>query len=141
MSARFEHGYALLIGVGQVPKWEAMSLGESVQDVSKIKEVLVDPGLCAYPDTKENIRLIHDEGATRTGILDGFKWLMQRVDQDPQATAVLYYSGHCVRDSNSSGYFLVTHEAEKSNIAGTTLAFQDFATETARIAAGRRLVV
>ena len=98
-------------------------------------------GLCAYPDTGEHIRLIHDEGATRTGILDGFKWLMHQVDQDPPATAVLYYSGHCVRDPNSSGYFLVTHEAEKSNIAGTTLAFQDFATETARIAAGRRLVL
>ncbi len=117
MSARFEHGYALLIGVGQVPRWEEMSLEEAVQDVSKIKKVLADPGLCAYPDKKEHIRLIHDEGATRPGILDGFKWLMHQVDQDPQATAVVYYSGHCVRDSNSSGYFLVTHEAEKSNIS------------------------
>ena len=141
MSARFEHGYALLIGAGQVPKWAEMSLPESVQDVRAIKKVLVDPGLCAYPDTEEHIRLIHDEDATRTGILESFKWLMQQVDQDPQGTAVLYYSGHCVRDSNSSGYFLVSHEAEESNIASTALAFQECATETARIAAERRLVV
>ncbi|MFI5457204.1 MAG: caspase family protein [Isosphaerales bacterium] len=141
MTARFDHGYALLIGVGRLANWEEMSLPESVQDVRAIKETLADPRLCAYPDTEEHIREIHDESATRTGILEGLEWLMSRADQDPSATAVVYYSGHGMLDSHSSNYFLIPHDVDPSGIAGTAVAFQDFATEIRKVRAQRRLVV
>jgi len=141
MAARFDHGYALLIGVGRLADWEDMSLPESVQDVRAIKETLADPRLCAYPDTEDHIRVIHDEGATRTGILEGLKWLMSRADQDPFATAVVYYSGHGMPDPDSSSYFLIPHDVDPSDIAGTAIAFPDFATEISNVRAQRRLVV
>src|SRR5262245_22538484 len=92
MSTRFDHGYALLIGVGRLANWEEMSLPASVKDVRAIKGILVDLGLCAYPKT--HIRLVHDKGATKTGILEGLEWLMGQRDRDPEATAVVYFSGH-----------------------------------------------
>jgi uncharacterized caspase-like protein len=141
MSARFDHGYALLIGVGQVPGWDEMSLTQSVADVRAIREILVDPGRCAYPDSDDHICLIHDEGATRAGIPGGLAWLMGRVDRDPLATAVIYYSGHGLLDTNSNSYFLIPHEAERSNVAGTAVAFRIFAAELSKISAPRRLVV
>ena len=74
MTQRFDHGYALLIGVGQsaYPKW---SLPVTVKDMQALRTILTDPNLCAYHDDDAHIRLLHDAGATRQAILDGLAWL------------------------------------------------------------------
>ena len=64
METRFDHGYALLIGVGRTA-YEPLSLPVTVKDVEAIKKILADPAHCGYPDTPEHIRLIHDEGANQ----------------------------------------------------------------------------
>ena len=81
METEFDHGYALLIGVGRTA-YEPLSLPVTVKDVKAIRKILADPAHCAYLDTPEHIRLIHDEGATRSAILDGLLWLKARAESD-----------------------------------------------------------
>lgn len=93
MSERFTHGYALLIGVGNCADSQ-FSLPVTVNDGEALRAVLVNPKLCAYPDSKEHVRLLHNQGATRQGILEGLGWLQERAIADPSATVIVYYSGH-----------------------------------------------
>ncbi len=124
MTARFDHGYALLIGVGRLANWEEESLPVTVNDVLEIKKVLVDASRCAYPDNDDHIRLIHDEGATTAGILQGLEWLMGQRDQDPKATAVVYFSGHGWEGKGASQYFLIPHDVDPDDIDGSAIAFR-----------------
>ena len=89
MSNLFTHGYALLIGIGEsaYPKW---SLPVTVKDAQALQAILTDANLCAYPDDGDHIYLLHDDGATRSAILDGLTWLKTQTDADPEATAVVY---------------------------------------------------
>jgi uncharacterized caspase-like protein len=118
MQTRFDHGYALLIGVGRTA-YERWSLPVTVKDVQAIKAVLVDPAHCAYHDDTVHIRLTVDQAATRDGILQGLAWLRARSEQDPDATAVVYYAGHGWFERKSDHYYLITHEADPSDIAGS----------------------
>jgi HEAT repeat protein len=81
----FEHGYALLIGVGA-------DLPVTTRDAWGLREILTDPGRCAYlPD---NVELLTEKKATRQGILNGLEWLLNMTEKDSQATAIIYFSGH-----------------------------------------------
>ena len=108
MAAQFTHGYALLVGVGDsaYPKW---SLPVTVKDVQALQSVLVDPGLCAYPNDEAHVRVLHDAGATRDSILDGLSWLGAQSAADPDGTAVVYYSGHGWLDGSTGRYYLIPH--------------------------------
>jgi hypothetical protein len=70
----FDHGYALLIGVGTTadPRW---SLPVTVKDVQAIHAILTDPALCAYPKNENHVRLLCNADATRTRILDEMRAL------------------------------------------------------------------
>ena len=120
METRFDHGYALLIGVGRTAD-EPWSLPVTVKDVEAIRRILADPAHCGYPDTPEHIRLIHDEGATRSAILDGLAWLKTRAENDPDATVLVYYAGHGVEETETGLYYLIPHDADRSNIAGSAV--------------------
>ncbi|MCA9974800.1 MAG: caspase family protein [Anaerolineales bacterium] len=133
----FNHGYALLIGVGacEYPKW---SLPTTVKDAQAIQKVLADADLCAYDP--EQIRLLHDESATRQGILDGLAWLAQSVQKDAEATAVVYFSGHGWLHKETGNYYLVTHDVEPFNFIGSALSADAFTTALHAIPARRLLV-
>jgi hypothetical protein len=139
MSNMFAHGYAVLIGVGEAayPKW---SLPTTVKDVQAIHAILTDPNLCAYPDDDEHIHLLHDTGATRDAILDGLAWLKDGAATDPEATAVVYYSGHGWVDKATGAYYLIPHDVEPFDIPGSALPAQTFI-EALRQVAARRLLV
>ncbi|MCE7983129.1 MAG: caspase family protein [Caldilinea sp. CFX5] len=109
MTTTFDHGYALLIGVGKCkyPKW---SLPATVRDMQVLYDLLIDPALCAYPATKEHVRLLHDDGATKQAILDGLAWLRQCAAADPDATVLIFYSGHGKLDLSTLNYFLIPHD-------------------------------
>ena len=70
MTAKFDHGYALLIGVGHC-SYDKWSLPVTVVDMTALRDLLVEPTRCAYPPGEEHVRLLHDQGATRSAILDG----------------------------------------------------------------------
>jgi esterase/lipase superfamily enzyme len=133
-------GYALLIGVGECAysKW---SLPVTVKDVTAVKEILVDPSLCGYPDNDGHIRLLCNEKATRQSILDGLQWLKEVADRDPEATIVIYYSGHgCLNPANGS-YYLIPHDADPMDFGTSALAGADFTKALHSIKSQKLLVI
>ena len=137
MSPQFTHGYALLIGVGQ-SQYAPWSLPVTVQDAQALQTALTDPNLCAYPP--DHIRLLHDETATRQGILDGLDWLGDCCMDDPDATALVYFSGHGWREKGTGRYFLIPHDVAPFQVTDTALAAADF-TQKLRIVLAARLLV
>jgi esterase/lipase superfamily enzyme len=136
----FDRGYALLIGVGECAysKW---SLPVTVKDVTAVKEILVDPSLCGYPDDARHIRLLCNKTATRASILDGLQWLKETADRDPEATIVVYYSGHgCLNPANGS-YYLIPHDADPMDFGNSALASADFTTALQGIKSQKLLVI
>src|SRR5262249_33409221 len=121
MSQTFPHGYALLVGVGTTA-YSPWSLPVTVKDVKAIRVVLINPILCGYPDEDKHIRLLHDQTATRSGMLEGLTWLKAQAASDPEATAVVYYSGHGWLDQATGRYYLIPHDVEPFDIAGSALA-------------------
>jgi esterase/lipase superfamily enzyme len=137
----FDRGYALLIGVGECRTYPSWSLPVTVKDVTAVKEILVDPSLCGYPDEDRHIRLLCNETATRDSILDGLKWLKEVADRDPEATIVIYYSGHgCLNPVNGS-YYLIPHDADPMDFGNSALASADFTKAIHRIKSQKLLVV
>ena len=139
MAATFAHGYALLIGVDQsrVPGW---GLPAVARDVAALQRVLTDPGRCAYPPAQ--VRALGGPAATRDGILDGLDWLQAAVEADPEATAVLYYSGHGWRDGSApEQVYLVPYDARADRLPFTALRAADLQARVAALAPPRLLVV
>lgn len=139
MPNSFVHGHTLLIGVGEsaYPKW---SLPVTVKDAQALKAILTDVNLCAYPDDDDHIRLLHDDSATRSAVLDGLAWLKARADANSEATVVVYYSGHGWLDRSTGQYYLLPHDIEPFDIPGSALSAQEF-TEALRRVSARRLLV
>ena len=113
----FDHGYALLIGVGTCA-YTAWSLPVTVKDMQALRNILADPRLCTYPNNADHLRLLHDAGATRAAILDGLAWLADRTAADPDATALVYYSGHGWVDKATGHYYLIPHDVQPFDIPG-----------------------
>lgn len=103
--------------------------------------MLTNPALCGYPDDDDHVRLLHDQGATRAAILDGLTWLKDRVAADPEATAVVFYSGHGWLDQSSGRYYLIPHDAKPHSIPGSTIPGEDFSDRLREVKARRLLVV
>lgn len=139
MNKKFGNGYALLIGVGQsaYPKW---SLPVTVKDVQALRAILTDPALCGYPDDDAHIRLLHDASATQQAILDGLAWLAEQATADPDATAVVFYSGHGWLDNSAGRYYLLPHDVEPFDLAASALPATAF-TGALRQVQARRLLV
>jgi uncharacterized caspase-like protein len=137
MPETFAHGYALLIGVGQ-SAWADWSLPVTVKDVEALNTVLVNPDLCGYPEP--NIRLLTNSNATRQAILDNLQWLQQQAASDPEATVVVYYSGHGWLDKIHNRYYLVQHDIKPYNLPESALAADSFTDALRQIQAKRLLV-
>ena len=131
MPNTFTHGYALLVGVGE-SAYPAWSLPVTVKDIQAIQAILTDPNLCAYPGDDRHIRLIHDETATRAAILDGLAWLTAQAAADPEAIAVVFYSGHGWLDQSTSRYYLIPHDVELFDVVASALPAQEFAARPSR---------
>ncbi|NEP14119.1 MAG: caspase family protein [Symploca sp. SIO2C1] len=136
MTEKFNQGYALLIGVGE-SAYKPLSLPVTVKDTKAIYAALIDPNLCAYP--KEHIQVLNNAEATRTKILEGLKWLKEKAQAAPEATVLVYYSGHgWVRDNR---YYLIQHDVKPSKPATSALSAEVFTDSLREIQAERLLVV
>ena len=140
MTQDFPNGYALLIGVdkNQVAAW---ALPDVAKDVAALKNVLVHPERCAY--RPENVRLLLGEQSSGDGIWEGLAWLGERLRQDQNATAVIYYSGHGFRDTHSSppAYYLVPYDVTREGLRRKGLAAQQFAAEISALQPRRLLLI
>jgi hypothetical protein len=138
MAETFNHGYALLIGVGE-SQYAKLSLPVTVKDTQAIYGVLTDRNLCGYPP--EQIRVLNNDEATRDGILQGLSWLKGKVESDREATAIVYYSGHGWFDKSDNRYYLIQHDAKPTKLAVSALSAEVFTNAIREIEAERLLVV
>lgn len=140
MAETFNHGYALLIGVGE-SQYAKLSLPVTVKDTQAIYGVLTDRDLCGYPP--DQIRVLNNNEATREGILQGLSWLKAKVESDREATAIIYYSGHGWVDKADNCYYLIQHDVKPkpSELAESALSAEVFTNAIREIEAERLLVV
>ncbi|HAJ63303.1 MAG TPA: hypothetical protein DCP31_32135 [Cyanobacteria bacterium UBA8543] len=136
----FEHGYALLIGVGEC-QHKLFSLPVTVKDTQALYATLVDPELCAYPKDRDHIRVINNKQATRLGILEAFQWLKRQTDADPEATVFVYYSGHGGFDRKDNRYYLIPHDIKLTKLAESSLSAEEFIEKIKQIQTERLLVI
>ncbi len=130
-SQTFANGYALLIGVGA-------DLPVTVQDATALRDVLVDPNCAAYPPAQ--VTLLTEAAATRQQVLAAFDQTIAQVNQNPEATVIVYYSGHGGRIQSTDAYFLVPYGYDPSQRAATAIAGLEF-TEKIEAIKARKLVV
>ena len=140
MSDLFTHGYALLIGVGTTAD-PRDSLPVTVKDAQALKAVLTDANFCAYPNSRDRVRLLQNEGASHSAILDGLDWLKGCAEADPDATIVIYYSGHGRVDPDSNAYYLVQHDCNEQAILQTALLAETLNEKLRNIKAKRLWVI
>lgn len=133
----FSDGYALLIGVGR-NQYDPWSLPITVNDAKALRDVLQHTERCAYP--ADHIRLLYNEEATRSSILDGISWLTQQTLANDNTTAIIFFSGHGWRDKQDN-YFLVPHDVDPNNIPESAISGQAFTAAIRDIYASRLLVI
>ena len=105
----FEQGYALLIGVGRYAHHKRLSLPITVADAQEVKQVLLDPARCGYPEGQ--VRLLHDAGASTPGIIDALDQLAEQLR--PEHTLVIFYAGHGMYGTDGL-YYLTAHDTQLS---------------------------
>jgi hypothetical protein len=123
MSQTFSPGYALFVGVGNTsyPSW---SLPVTVKDAQALVTTFTNANLCAYPDNDQHIQFLHDASATRQAIIDRLNWLKDQATADPEATIVVYYSGHGWLDRSTGSYYLIPHDVKPQNVLQSALSAQ-----------------
>jgi hypothetical protein len=127
----FSNGYALLIGVGA-------DLPVTVKDATALRDVLVNPNRAAYP--QEQVELLIEKAADRQCIIDAFDRLIERVNQNPNATVIVYFSGHGVQVKSTNEYFLVPYAYDTVRRADTAISGLEF-TKKIEAIKSRKLVV
>jgi Caspase domain/Effector-associated domain 1 len=83
MALAFRNAHALVIGVGG-------DLPVTVEDAKAVARILTDPDRCAIP--ANNVRVLTDMEATRSGIIDALQEVAHRAKPDDAVT--IYFSGH-----------------------------------------------
>ena len=106
----FSQGHALLIGVGSHKFVPNANVPITVADAKAVATILHDPNACSYPESQ--VKLIHDDGATKAGILSALHDLAKRAGQSD--TVFLFYAGHGALGTQSN-YYLVSHDAQIQN--------------------------
>ncbi|MDX1414872.1 MAG: caspase family protein [Candidatus Promineifilaceae bacterium] len=139
MSKTFVHGYAVVIGVDE-NQIKRLALPAVAKDVTAVYEVLIHPERCAYD--KENVRLVNGSEATGKNILEAFLWLKEKAKQDPEATAVIYYSGHGMRDKKTDRYYLIPYDIESlARVRVSALKAEEIQASISEIRAKRTLII
>ncbi len=140
MSSTFEHGYALLVGVGEC-SYSRWSLPATVRDMQAMHAALIDPARCAYSADEHHVRLLQGAKATRDAILDGLSFLRDCATADPDATVIVYYSGHGWIAKEDGAYYLIPYDVVPFDIPGSALSGDAFQGAVRSIAARRLLVL
>ena len=125
----FTNGFALLIGVGG-------DLPETVKDATALRDILISPQRCAY--LPEQVKLLTKDQANRQGILDGLDWLINSVNRDVNAAAIVYFSGH---GGITPEYHLVPACYDSQNIKKTAISGAEFTQKLGKVRAQKLLIL
>lgn len=103
----FTQGHALLVGVGTYRYIPKSNVPISVADAESVRTVLQDSQRCGYP--KKQVAFLHDETATRQGLLDALQVLAEKAG--PESTILIFYIGHGHYGTDGE-YYLTTHDTQ-----------------------------
>ncbi|MDZ8260409.1 caspase family protein [Nostoc sp. ChiQUE01b] len=133
-NATFSNGHALMIGVG-------FDLPVTVKDAIALRDVLVDPNRAAYP--QHQVQLLTEDKANRQEVIEAFDHLSENVSKNPDATVIIYFSGHGGRTVGLNGiseYFLVTHDYAQRRQTNKAISGDEF-TKKIEAINSRKLIV
>ena len=132
MDKAFEHGYALIVGVGA-------DLLNTVDDATGLAGILRNQGRCGYPS--EQVHLLTGENAAREAILDTLDTLSQSTNS--QSTVLVYFSGHGYRARASIGeaYYLLPYGYDVDRLSETAISGQMFTEKLRAIPAHKLLLL
>jgi hypothetical protein len=104
---KFKKLYLLAVGVSKYPNLSKDSqLGSPAKDAADFAEMFNIYGDNLY-EAKE-IRVYQNEKATRKNVLEGIKWLKERVG--PLDMGILFLAGHGMIDATTHKYFYATSD-------------------------------
>ncbi len=128
MEGQFQHGYAVVIGAGA-------DLPVTIDDAAAVSSLLRDPTRCAYPP--DHVALLTGEDASRSHVLAALDSLVQQTGADPEATAVVYFSGHGLELPES---YLMPFGYRLDDLRNTALSGKEF-NERLRAIQARKVVI
>ncbi|MCX6316609.1 MAG: caspase family protein [Bacteroidetes bacterium] len=131
----FSNGYALLIGVGNYPN--VSPLPTTANDAEALYKLLTNPARAGYPE--EQVRLLTNAQATTKNILDGLDWLSAQVNNNPQATVIVYFSGH--GGNYNTQYILQCFDFEWEEWDTTSIPKEDFSKKINAIKPNKFLIL
>ena len=129
MAQLFTHGYAVIIGVGA-------DLPVTVDDATAVADLLRAPTRCAYPP--EQVQLLVGKQARRAHILAALDKLATQTKNDPDATAVVYFSGHGIKTPD---FNLMPFGYDLRNLDSTTITGRLFTEKLRAIQTSKLLVL
>ncbi len=134
----FSHGNAVVVGVGN-------DLPMTVTDATAVAKLLTDPARCGYPAGQVQLLVggaaLSEERPTRANILTALDGLAVRCRADPDAIAVVYYSGHGGFRPEDGVYYLVPDGYDPNRFADTTVTGAEFAGKVGAVRARGMLVL
>jgi Caspase domain len=125
----FNNGFALIIGIGA-------DLPITIQDATALYNLLINPDRAAYPPNQTT--LLTETNATREKILIALDHLSDQTSQNPNATVIIYYSGHGAHTPNTNNYFLIPNDHFTSQQSITS---QEFTKKIEAIQAQKLIVI
>jgi len=131
----FTNGYGLIVGVGG-------NIPITVDDAVGLHTILTNPDRAAY--TVGQVKLLTETGATRESILQAFDDLAVQIKKNPNATVIIYYSGHggeVVLPGKPSQYFLVPNDYDPSDFDNTAISGEEFITKIRAITAKKLIII
>lgn len=130
MTSGFGHGYALVVGVDD-------DLPVTERDAQGIASLLTDPTRCAYPERQ--VKLLTGIQARRDKILEAMDALVADVHADPEATVVVFFSGHGVKAEEH--YYLLSYGRTLEDLPRTAISSTEFNERMRGIQAQKLLVL
>jgi hypothetical protein len=139
MAQTFGNACAVIIGVNE-SEIARLALPTVAKDVQVVYDVLVHPERCGYKP--ENVKLISGSEATKNNIFDAFFWLQDKLQEDEDATAIVYYSGHGMFDRRANQYYLIPYDiGEMRRIRQKAIKADELGAEIAAMQPQRLLVI
>ncbi|NJO84268.1 MAG: caspase family protein [Blastochloris sp.] len=133
----FRHGYALVVGVGKTPQYPEASLPVTVRDAQTIGAMLQHPERCGYPPAQ--VQVLTNATAGLDSLRAGLQRLCAYAKADPDATIVIYFSGHGWR-THAGRYALVPSDVRVDQLEHTVLWAEELTALLYAIPARRLLV-
>jgi len=128
MTQTFTHGYAVVIGVGA-------DLPVTIADAQGVADLLCDATRCAYPP--QQVQLLTGPAAKRDAVLTALTQLANQTQNDPEATAIVYFSGHGLE---TPAYHLMPFGYNLDDLPNTAISGLEF-TNCLRKIQAKKLVV